>query len=121
MALPDTAYRLSWYRFGSGPFSPTGATVIAGHVDTSSEGTGPLAQLAGARAGDRIEVRVGGTVLAYEIDSVSRIGKAVLDLPSLFSRSGSPRLHLVTCGGAYLPDQGGYQDNVVVIASPLAA
>ncbi len=119
MALPESAYELSWYRFGSGPLSPQGATVIAGHVDTKSEGTGPLAQLAGAREGDRIEVRVGGKVAAYEIDSVRRIGKAVLNLPSLFSRTGRPRLHLVTCGGDYLADRGGYQDNVVVIASPL--
>ena len=29
---------------------------------------------------------------------------------------GAPRLHLVTCGGPYLPDRGGYQDNVVVSA-----
>ena len=120
MALPNSAFTVGWYRFGSRPLDRAGATVLAGHVDTRSEGAGPLAGLAALRAGDLITVRSGGRTVTYRTTSVTRIGKALIDLPAVFSRAGVPRLHLVTCGGAYLPDDGGYQDNVVVVARRLA-
>ena len=37
---------------------------------------------------------------------------------SLFARTGPGRLQIVTCGGSYLPDKGGYQENIVVTAAP---
>jgi sortase (surface protein transpeptidase) len=116
MALPDSASMVGWYRFGPRPQDSAGATVLAGHVDTRAEGAGPLAGLAALRAGDRIAVRAGGSTVLYRTSSVTRIAKALVDLPAVFSRSGPPRLHLVTCGGAYRPEDGGYQDNVVVVA-----
>ena len=117
MALPATPYRVSWYRFGPRPLDAAGATVLAGHVDTVEDGVGPLARLGELRAGDALQVRTGRRTVTYRVDSVTRVAKAALDLPAVFSRTGAPRLHLLTCGGAYLPDQGGYQDNVVVAAS----
>lgn len=119
MALPDEPTRLSWYRFGPGPLSPRGATVLGGHVDTIEDGAGPLARLAAARPGDRLQVLVDGRTLAYRIITVTRIPKVRLDTGQVFARGGPPRLHLLTCGGAYLPDRGGYQDNVVVVARPV--
>jgi LPXTG-site transpeptidase (sortase) family protein len=119
MALPDTAYAAGWYRFGRGPLDPSGATVIAGHVDTRAEGVGPLARLASLRAGAAVEVRAGGRTVTYRVVRVERIARTVLDLPHLFARAGAARLHLVTCGGDYRPDRGGYQDNVVVTARPI--
>ncbi len=116
MALPGTASAVGWYRFGAHPRGATGATVLAGHVDTAEEGPGPLAGIGELRQGDRIDVRAGRRSTRYVVTSVTRIAKSALDLPAVFSRVGRPRLHLVTCGGAYLPDRGGYQDNVVVAA-----
>ncbi len=40
-------------------------------------------------------------------------------MAELFARSGPARLTVITCGGPYLADQGGYQDNVVVTAVPV--
>jgi sortase (surface protein transpeptidase) len=116
MAMPTSAFTLAWYRFGSRPRDPSGATMLAGHVDTVEEGAGPLAGLGALRRGDRIEVTAGSSIVTYRTTSVTRISKALIDLPAVFSRVGPPRLHLVTCGGEYLPDEGGYQDNVVVSA-----
>jgi LPXTG-site transpeptidase (sortase) family protein len=116
MALPVSAFALAWYRFGSRPLDRAGATVLAGHVDTKSEGIGPLTGLAGLRTGDLIELRAGRRTVTYRTTSVTRVSKALIDLSAVFSRAGSPRLHLVTCGGSYLPEKGGYQDNVVVAA-----
>jgi len=119
MALPDSGSRVGWYRFGSRPLDRSGATVLAGHVDTRAEGAGPLAGLAALRVGDLIEVRAGRRAVTYATTSVTRVSKALIDLPAVFSRVGPARLHLVTCGGAYLPEDGGYQDNVVVVAQRL--
>jgi LPXTG-site transpeptidase (sortase) family protein len=116
MALPASAFTVAWYRFGSRPLDDAGATVLAGHVDTRAEGVGPLSGLAALRVGDLISLRAGRHDVTYRTTSVTRISKALIDLPAVFSRSGAPRLHLVTCGGPYLPDRGGYQDNVVVSA-----
>ncbi len=121
MALPDSAFSLAWYRFGPRPGDPVGATVIAGHVDTVEEGIGPLARLGDLQPGDRIEVVTRRGIVRYGVTSVDRIAKSVLDLPALFSRAGRARLHLVTCGGDYVADRGGYQDNLVVTARRIQA
>ncbi len=116
MALPESAYTAGWYRFGRGPLDRSGSTVVAGHVDTPEEGVGPLARLASVRVGAEVRLRAGGRPVTYRVVSVERVAKSVLDLPRLFARGGPARLQLVTCGGDYLPDRGGYQDNVVVTA-----
>jgi hypothetical protein len=36
----------------------------------------------------------------------------------VFARTGAPRLRLITCGGEYDVDAGGYQQNLVVTAVP---
>jgi len=118
MALPATPFATAWYRYGADPTDRRGAVVVAGHVDTAEEGVGPLSQLSGLEAGSRVTLDHRGGSTTYAVVAVRRLPKAVLDLPALFRRTGPPRLHLVTCGGAYLPDQGGYQDNVVVVAEP---
>jgi LPXTG-site transpeptidase (sortase) family protein len=121
MALPASAFTVGWYRFGSRPLDRSGATVLAGHVDTRAEGAGPLAGLAAVRVGDLVEVRTDRRTVTYRTTSVTRVSKTLVDLPAVFSRTGPPRLHLVTCGGAYLPEDGGYQDNVVLVARRLAS
>ena len=118
MALPETVNELSWYQFGSAP-SDSGATVIAGHVDTKTEGIGPLSRLERLKEGDRITLTVGQKEIAYRVDEVRQVSKSLLDLDALFTRTGPPRLHLVTCGGTYDPDRGGYQANLVVVAQPV--
>ncbi len=45
--------------------------------------------------------------------------KKRLPYEELFAVDGPPRLTLISCGGYYDPDNGGYQDNVVVTAVPL--
>lgn len=116
MALPETPFEAAWYRFGPGPLDPRGATVVAGHVDTAEEGVGPLVGLTALRPGQSVVLDVGEESVRYVVEEVRQVDKAVVDLEALFSREGPPRLHLVTCGGPYLPDAGGYQANVVVVA-----
>lgn len=118
MGLPDTVGAAGWYRYGPRPGSDQGSAVIAGHVDTAEEGIGPMAGLDALLVGDEVVVESTTSRTTYEVTSVATVAQRDLDLERLFARTGSPRLHLVTCGGAYLPDQGGYQSNVVVVAVP---
>ncbi len=50
---------------------------------------------------------------------MSYFRKRALPLEELFRRDGREVLTLITCGGPYLADAGGYQDNVVVSAVPV--
>ena len=118
MRLPDDPRVLGWYRFGPAPRSGAGSVVLAGHVDSREYGVGPLARLSGVRAGDVVEVGLGpGRRSSYRVDSVERFDRQALPA-AVFARTGPERLRIVTCTGPYLPEQGGYQQNLVVTAVP---
>jgi sortase (surface protein transpeptidase) len=117
--LPDSGAVLGWYQFGSRPGSPAGSAVVVGHRDTVAEGPGALFDLPDLQPGDRLEVRLAdGSSVAYRVVARESLVKQRLPLDRLFARDGQPRLTVITCGGAYLPDVGGYQENVVVTAVP---
>ncbi len=114
MALPASPEVAGWYRFGSAPDDPAGATVLAAHVD-SKTGIGPFVRLGQAKAGDEVDVWAGGQRHAYRVTQVVRVDKTQLDGDGLFAVTGPPLLHLVTCTGDYAPGSG-YTQNLVVIA-----
>jgi hypothetical protein len=119
MALPADARRVGWYRFGAVPGSAQGSAVLAGHRDSRTQGRGALWDVGRSEPGQRVEVVLAdGRRLTYEVVAVDRTAKAALALDTLFARDGAPLLRVVTCGGKYLRDRGGYQDNVVVTAVP---
>jgi len=117
MALPASPQVAGWYKFGSAPDDPAGATVLAAHVD-SKTGIGPFVRLNQAKAGDEVDVWTNGRRHAYRVTTVVRVDKTRLDGDGLFAVSGPRVLHLVTCTGAYVPGSG-YTDNLVVIADPV--
>jgi hypothetical protein len=120
MELPDDPREIGWYRFGALPGDDRGSAVLGGHVDSQRYGVGPLARLADAQRGDRIVVTgADGERLRYRVTSVERISKAALPTDRLFDPDVAHRLVVVTCGGRYLPAEGGYEDNIVVIAKPI--
>ncbi len=120
MELPEDPRRIGWYRFGPVPGEPRGSVVLGGHVDSQRYGVGPLARLAAVEEGARITVTdADGTSVRYRVTSVERISKAALPTERLFAPDSAPRLVVITCGGRYLPEAGGYEDNIVVIAKPV--
>jgi len=114
MALPASPSVAGWYRFGSAPDDPAGATVLAAHVD-SKTGVGPFVRLGSAKAGDTVEVWVGSERHAYRVTEVVRVDKQRVEPDELFAVTGPRRLHLVTCTGDYVTGSG-YTQNLVVIA-----
>jgi hypothetical protein len=118
MELPDDVGRAGWYRFGPAPGAP-GSAVLAGHVDDAEQGLGALAPLREAEPGQEVLVTdAAGTTTRWRVVSRELLDKQALPVDLLFGREGPPRLTLVTCGGPFLPDVGGYRDNVVVVAEP---
>ncbi len=119
MAIPDDVDRAGWYRFGPVPGAP-GSAVVAGHVDDAEQGLGAMAALRAAEPGDEVVVTdAAGAVTRWRVVSRESLDKQALPVDVLFRRDGPPRLTLVTCGGPFLPEVGGYRDNVVVVAEPL--
>ena len=119
MALPANPAVAAWYRYGAGPASPAGATVVAAHVDSLVYDIGPFAQLADAPGGTEIMVDTadGGTH-RYTIASVDSVEKPAVPWASVFDRTGQPRLTLVTCGGEFDYEARRYLSNVIVTAVP---
>jgi sortase (surface protein transpeptidase) len=116
LAAPANIARLGWWRDGSDLGSPTGAVLIAGHVDSAKAGPGALFRLRDARRGDRIQVTAkNGRVFGYRIATVQRYVKSRLPT-SIYSRADRHRLVLVTCGGPFIQSERHYRDNVVVTA-----
>jgi Sortase domain len=119
MELPPDPRVLGWYEFGTTPGTATGGSVVlAGHLDTRSFGLGPLVRLRETRPGDPVEVTMSdGKRRTYQVSEVERFDRQALP-ETLFSRSGPERLRVITCGGEYDPETGGYQQNLVVTAVP---
>ena len=118
MDLPDPPSRIGWYSYGPRPGAPSGSAVLGGHIDSRKYGIGPLADLRRLSGGDEIIVRTTSGSFHFEVDSVRMIRKQRLPVSEIFARNGSPRLRIVSCGGAYVPSRGGYAENVVVTATP---
>jgi len=116
MAIPDDVDRVGWYQFGPAP-GGAGSAVIAGHVDDREQGLGALAPLRETAVGTEVLVTgADGTTARWRVVSRELITKQVLPLERLFTRTGPPRLTLITCGGPFLPEYRSYRDNVVVVA-----
>lgn len=54
----------------------------------------------------------------YLVESVDSYVKAALPYERLFAQDGPARVVLVTCGGTYRRDAGGWDSNVVVTFAP---
>jgi LPXTG-site transpeptidase (sortase) family protein len=113
--VPPNIDSVGWWRDGAAPGSSAGTILLAGHVDSARRGAGAFYALKGARRGDTITVRTGGTTRSYRVTSLRRVRKAALPT-SIYTRTGERRLVLVTCGGPFDSRTKRYRDNVIVTA-----
>ena len=113
---PLDAHNLTgWYRYGPTP-GQRGAAVILGHVD-SLTGISVFYYLKDLHAGDKVYVTlVDGKVAPFAVDGVQKVTKDAFPTASIYSRSGSPSLRLITCGGPFDQATGHYLDNIIVYA-----
>ena len=112
--VPTAPERAGWFRLGPVP-GQRGSSVILGHVD-SVDGPAVFAGLSTMRTSDRVQVLLSDDMLVtFEVTGIETYANA--DFPAQRVYAGSTRvaeLNLVTCGGDYDREQGGYQSNVVV-------
>ena len=119
--LPDDPRTVGWWAAGAMPGQRAGLLVLAGHIDSATEGAGALAVLLNLEQGDQVAVTgTDGTTADYRVLERATTPKGELD-GGLFTREGPPRLVLITCGGAFDEDTGRYADNIVVIAAAARA
>ncbi|MFB9387350.1 class F sortase [Pseudonocardia petroleophila] len=118
LVIPDPPSTVGWWAPGPLVGGASGSAVLAGHVDTAADGLGALAVLREVEPGEEVVVRgADGRELRYAVTARREYRKADLPL-DLFDGAGPPGLVLITCGGAFDPATGHYEDNVVVHATP---
>jgi|1185.fasta_scaffold559611_1 hypothetical protein len=117
--VPDSPRSAGWWRGGSRVGDPSGKTLLAAHVDSPRLRLGPFAELYDARPGLQLVLRSAGLRQDFRVRSVGVIRRESLTArPDLYSPSGTRQLVLVTCAPPYDPTHGGYQNLVVLVASP---
>lgn len=118
--IPEDIRYVGWYELGMPPGVDRGSAVLVAHRDGRVQGRGVFYFLGTLEPGDRIYVTTSaGEDLPYKVVARESINKKRLPYEELFAIDGDPRLTLISCGGYYDKDNGGYQDNVVVTAVPL--
>jgi len=121
MEIPEDISKVGWYVGASSPGDAQGSAVLVGHRDGVGSGRGAFYGIEELERGDAISITTSEgiqmTYLVVEVDVVDK--DSIEDIATLiFTRSGDPRLTLITCGGAYVKNDGGYESNVIVTAIP---
>jgi len=79
------------------------------------DGPAVFARLGELRRGDRVTVDLqGGRTEVFEVRTVTSYLNRDFPADEVYADQGGRFLNLVTCGGEYDADRGGYQSNVVV-------
>ncbi len=118
LQVPKDVEHLGWWDGSSWLNDPFGSTVIAGHVDSATEGLGFFAQLLRVEKGDRVQVRgAAGQRQTFTVTSVRTVKQnALADDSRALTQTGDHRLVLITCTGVYRQGRG-YESNLVVTAT----
>jgi LPXTG-site transpeptidase (sortase) family protein len=120
LRVPEDVQHVGWWDGSALAGEPFGSTVIAGHVDSATEGIGFFARLLKIKRGDTITLRADSHWLKYRVMSVKKVAREALATQSqTFEQTGPHRLVLITCTGNFHRDRGGYDSNLVVVAKPL--
>ena len=118
--IPEDIRYVGWYELGVPPGVDRGSAVLVAHRDGREQGRGVFYSLGNLSPGDKVFVKTTeGIELPYKVVSRESIRKKSLPYEELFAVDGDPRLTLISCGGYYDRNNGGYQDNVVVTAVPM--
>lgn len=112
----EEADQAGWYRYSPTP-GELGPAVIIGHVD-SEAGPAVFHRLEDLTPGETIRVpREDGSVAEFTVDDVESFAKETFPTQRVYGDINHAGLRLITCGGDYDRDAGGYQANTVVFAT----
>jgi LPXTG-site transpeptidase (sortase) family protein len=118
--VPENVRHVGWWDGSARAGEVFGSTVIAGHVDSDTDGIGFFARLLRIKIGDTVALGGDSHRLEYRVMSVRKVARKALATQSeAFEQTGPHRLVLITCTGNFHRDRGGYDSNLVVVAKPL--
>jgi sortase (surface protein transpeptidase) len=118
MQIPADVREIGWFEPGAVPGGP-GSAVLAGHVDSRSQGAGAFLDLRRLDVGDVVALgHAEGEESTWRVVARTRYPKDELPLDTMFAGGGDPQLVLVTCGGDFDDHTARYAENVVVYAEP---
>jgi LPXTG-site transpeptidase (sortase) family protein len=108
-----------WYKYGPTP-GERGRSVILGHVD-SDTGVSVFYYLKDLKSGDKIYVTLADSKVAtFAVDGLQKVSKDAFPTASVYGKSDTPSLRLITCGGAFDEATGHYLYNIIVYAHMVA-
>jgi LPXTG-site transpeptidase (sortase) family protein len=120
LKVPEEVDHVGWWDGSAHAGDPFGSTVIAGHLDSATDGIGFFIRLRRVKVGDVVTLEAGSRRLSYRIIKVETVDRQALATDSrAFDQTGDHRLVLITCTGEYRRDRGGYESNLVVTGRPL--
>ncbi len=115
----DTA---GWWEGGSRIGDPFGSTLVAAHIDSSTQGLGPFAELLSVEPDERVVLTSEKLTQDFQVESLRLVPQgSLVGEPTISSADGKRRLTLVTCAPPYDSANGGYQNLAVVTAVPVGA
>jgi len=115
LQVPVSATIAGWFT-GSPRPGATGASIIAGHIDSQS-GPGVFFRLHKLRRGERVYVkRANGSVAKFRVTKVREFAKDRFPTVEVYGPVPDAELRLITCGGSFDYATGSYLSNVVVYA-----
>lgn len=120
--VPDDIRVAGWWRGGSSLGDPFGSTLVAAHVDSSTQGLGPFASLLSVRPGQKVVLSSAHLRQTFAVSSLRLVRQGTLAHRHwIYAARGHRRLTLVTCAGPFVADRGGYQNLAVITATPTGA
>jgi sortase (surface protein transpeptidase) len=119
LAIPPDPADVGWWAAGAFPGEPTGAVILAGHIDSAASGPGALFRLQQVRPGAAITVTANGHVYRYRVAALRAYAKNALPAAAIFGQQVSARLVIVSCGGPFDAATGHYLENIVAYAVPV--
>jgi sortase (surface protein transpeptidase) len=101
MEIPEDVATVGWYELGVAP-GEDGSAVIAGHVDSRTQGRGAFYDIGQLDVGDEATVtHDDGATSDWRVTGRTTYPKDEAPLAELFRRGGDPQLVLITCGGEF--------------------
>jgi sortase A len=114
MGVPSNFTDVAWYKYGVVPGGP-GSAVMAGHVDNGLGLSGVFKKLGELEAGDEVIIeRQDGKMLTFVVTGKRSYPYDAVPTDIVFNPSGSIRLNLITCEGAWVKSEKTYDQRLVI-------
>lgn len=114
MGVPNNFTDVGWYKYGVVP-GGAGSAVMAGHVDNGLGLSGVFKNLGELEEGDEVIIeRQDGRRLTFVVTGKRSYPYDSVPTDIVFNPSGSTRLNLITCEGAWVKSAKTYDQRLVV-------